>query len=280
MIVGDLAPSKLGNLACLHTINPKVNILLQSLSKIKKMSAEMLAQQRVAAHEISETTPVSLTTNLQRFCDSLGGEAPSFVPVVDDPHGLFGWCSDGVEEKIKSDGGKIVFGWTIWEWPNVLWTAEFHAIWRSPTDELIDITPKPNLEKQILFVVDRRYSETFNFDQRPGNIRQRAYTPPGAEKLAIERIATLKPSQATYEQRRADKAGMSLEQWFQHKAPKDTLAPKIDAFISACDAHEEYFDKLGVSGEIQMNPKLETLLRSRMTTQMALMRELGKRTDS
>lgn len=241
------------------------------------MSADMLAQQRKALHEANETTPALLTPDLERFCDSLGGEAPSFVPVADDPHGLFGWCSDGVGEKIKSDGGNIVFGWTIWEWPSVLWTAEFHAVWRSPTDELIDITPKPNFEKQILFVIDRSYPETFNFDQRPGNRRQRAYNPPDTTKLAIERIASLRSSQIAYEQKRADKAGMSLRQWFENKIPADTLAPKIDAFISACDQHEEYFDTLGVSGEIQMNPKLAKLLHKRVAAQMSLMRELARR---
>ena len=134
------------------------------------------------------------------------------MPIIDDPYGLFGWCSDGVAEKIKADGGDIAFGWTIWEWPNVLWTAEFHAVRRSPDGQLIDITPKPKRESRILFVANQSYPETFNFDHRPGNRRQRAYQPADPVQLATERIANLKPSQMAYEQRRAEKAGLSLHQ--------------------------------------------------------------------
>lgn len=251
--------------------------MAQTLSEIKTMSVEMLARERKGADVVSETTPVSLTPALEEFCQTLGGEVPVYVPVVDDPHGLFGWCSDGVTEKIKADGGNIVFGWTIWEWPNVLWTAEFHAVWRSPEGELIDITPKPKRESHILFVADQSYPETFDFDHRPGNRRQRAYLPADPVQLATERITTLKPSQMAYEQRRAEKVGLTLHQWFEAKTPKDTLAPIIDEMISACDDHETYFDTLGVSGEIPLDAKLAQLIRRRIAAQSALKRALGIR---
>jgi len=44
--------------------------------------------------------------------------------------------------------------------------------------------------------------------------------------------------------------------------------------ISACDDHEEYFDTLGVSGEIPLDSKLARLIRRRMTAQVALKRAL------
>lgn len=34
--------------------------------------------------------------------------------------------------------------------------AEFHAVWLSPEGQMIDITPKPHGETQILFVPDDR----------------------------------------------------------------------------------------------------------------------------
>jgi hypothetical protein len=81
-----------------------------------------------------ETTPAELNTLhsefSKRLCES---GAPEFVPVEDDAYGLFGFCEDGVREKIRNDAGSIMFGWVIWEWPGVLLTAEFHAVWASPT---------------------------------------------------------------------------------------------------------------------------------------------------
>lgn len=241
------------------------------------MSAEMLAREREAADVVSETTPVSLSPALEEFCLTLGGDQPVFVPVVDDPHGMYGWCNDGVAEKIKVVGGSIAFGWTVWEWPDVLWTAEFHAVWRSSEGKLFDITPKPNGERRILFVADQSYSENFSFNERPGNRRRRAYQPANPAKASMERIATLKPSQVEYERKRAEKAGLSLQQWFEAKIPKDTLALIIDEMIAACDDHEAYFDTLGVSGEIQVDDKLARLMRRRIAAQMALKRALAMR---
>jgi len=241
------------------------------------MSAEMLALERAGADAVSETTPTWITPALAAFCQTLGGDVPVFVPVVDDPNGLFGWCSDGVSEKIKADGGGIVFGWTIWEWPNVMWTAEFHAVWRSPSGELIDITPKPKRESDILFVADQSYPETFNFDLRPGNRRQRAYQPADVAKLVAERISALRPSQLVYEQSRAEKVGLSLREWLEAKIPKDALVAIIDEVIRACDDHETHFDKLGVSGNIPVDAKLKQLTRRRMNALTALRRAVQGR---
>lgn len=247
--------------------------MTQSLAEIKKM----LEGERKGADVVNETTPSDMTSELAEFCRALGGDAPTFVPVIDDPHGLYGWCSDGVTEKVKADGGDIVFGWTIWEWPNVLRTAEFHAVWQSPDGALVDITPKPKRETRILFVADRKYPATFNFDNRPGNRRQRLYQPADPAELAADRVGALGPSQLKYELGRAEKAGMSLQHWLEAKVPKDTLAPIIDELISACDDHEAYFDTLGVSGIIAADAKLVQLVRRRMDAQQALKRALGIR---
>jgi hypothetical protein len=48
----------------------------------------------------------------------------------------------------------MVLGWCIWEWPGILLNAEFHACWLSPEGEIIDITPKPDGEKTVLFLPD------------------------------------------------------------------------------------------------------------------------------
>jgi SEC-C motif len=63
-------------------------------------------------------------------------------------------CFYNVEDKAKADGGGIQYGWTIWEDPGLLIEAEFHALWVSPRNELVDITEKTDGEKQILFLPD------------------------------------------------------------------------------------------------------------------------------
>lgn len=65
-------------------------------------------------------------------------------------------CIDTVEEYIISNGGALILGWAIWEEPNVLIEAEFHAIWQSPEGDFFDISPRPSLSnlKRILFLQD------------------------------------------------------------------------------------------------------------------------------
>jgi hypothetical protein len=59
-----------------------------------------------------------------------------------------------VRKKLERDGGNIQHGWCIWELPGVFIEAEFHAIWISPTQQLLDVTPKKDGEKEILFFAD------------------------------------------------------------------------------------------------------------------------------
>lgn len=218
---------------------------MSNLAEIKRMSAEKLADERKEAAKISETTPVAMNDALAAFCLSLSPSQAKFIPVIEDPHGLFGWCSNGVSEKIRMDGGQHAFGWTIWEWPGVLWTAEFHDIWLSPQGELQDITPKLKREPHILFVHDSSYTQNFNFDDRPGNKRKRIYEVNTSEPVKSS-ITKLKSSQLQYESKRATKAGVTLEEWMQRKVPKDPMPKLIDSLIDACNEHEKYFDTLGI----------------------------------
>jgi len=48
----------------------------------------------------------------------------------------------------------MIVGWQIWEWPDVLAEAEYHAVWESPKGEWLDITPKDDGVDRILFLPD------------------------------------------------------------------------------------------------------------------------------
>ena len=64
-------------------------------------------------------------------------------------------CFALVKEKIATHGGSMVLGWTIWEWPSVMIEAEFHAVWRSPEGELLDLNPRTAFLTHIVFLPDQ-----------------------------------------------------------------------------------------------------------------------------
>lgn len=235
-----------------------------SIEEIRAAAAQKLAAERAEAATISETTPVELTPKITAFCASLVDQPPLYLPVVPDQNGFYGWCNTGVLEKTKIDGGTPVYGWTIWEWPNVLATAEFHCVWESPTGELIDITPKPQDEKTILFVADRSYGRDFNFDNRPGNKRCNVFESRNKSVIAARKIEALSASQLDYERRRAIKANLPLQKWMEQKIPDDPRSGMIDRLIQTTNQHEAHFDTLGTDGMIRPDRKFIDLLRLRV----------------
>ena len=70
-------------------------------------------------------------------------------------------CFPVVERRVQEQGGEICYGWRIWEWPEVMLEAEFHAVWKDAEGHLHDITPLPAVANanRSLFIPDpiRRY---------------------------------------------------------------------------------------------------------------------------
>jgi hypothetical protein len=228
---------------------------MDSLNDIKKRSKALF--QSASMDTPSETTPREITSDVRAFAAQLGNELPRRIPVQSDNYGVYGWCSDGVLEKMKHAGGSIVFGWTIWEWPGVLLTGEFHAVWMDATGTLYDITPKPHGETEIIFLPDRNYGPDFDFEERPPNRRYQLYKPPDGSEAVSSKITAMKPSQREYEARRAMKAGISLEQWMRRKQPPDKKDLLVREFIEVCNAHDREMDTLHPShGFAEASPKL------------------------
>ncbi|MEW5914065.1 MAG: SEC-C metal-binding domain-containing protein [Thermodesulfobacteriota bacterium] len=110
------------------------------------------------------TTPQKITNKIREFCRSISPHSiPIYVPVKAHRDSQFDECFSNVREYVVEKGGQLYFGYTIWEWPNVLLEAEFHCVWKSDQEELIDITKKRENEKRILFLPDE--SKSFNFDE-------------------------------------------------------------------------------------------------------------------
>ncbi len=80
-------------------------------------------------------------------------ETPFFIDINPEQYATVNNCFNNVLEKIKIDGGERVLGRQIWDY-GFLVDAEFHAVWKSPNGEFVDITPKQIPTKRILFLPD------------------------------------------------------------------------------------------------------------------------------
>ena len=104
----------------------------------------------------SMVTPDSIDKNVNDLIRKVGTKtSPIYLDVEPESYSRVGECLPAVEEKIRRDGGTRVLGWQIWK-TAILAEAEFHAVWKSPEEKLMDITPKPIPVPRILFLPDPR----------------------------------------------------------------------------------------------------------------------------
>lgn len=101
-------------------------------------------------------TPHLITPKIRELCRFISEHEPVFVTVIDESSSIINECFQNVDTYIKEHGGQRVLGWSIWQRANVLIEAEAHAIWKSPTGEMFDITPHINNETSILFLLDNQ----------------------------------------------------------------------------------------------------------------------------
>jgi len=119
-----------------------------------------------------EITPRKLHRFVLELSRSIAGDAVArYVPVQPASGALTNECFFNVPQKISKDGGTIQYGWCLWEVPGLFIEAEVHAIWVSPSGEWIDVTPKVNNEKEILFLPDNTVTWDENSRFRRDNIR-------------------------------------------------------------------------------------------------------------
>lgn len=80
---------------------------------------------------------------LLKYCRPL-----SFVPETENCH-LNVWC------QAREHGGQPQHGWVLAQDKSKMFSeAIFHTVWRSPDGKLVDVTPRVDSEKRLLFVPD------------------------------------------------------------------------------------------------------------------------------
>lgn len=98
-------------------------------------------------------TPPEITKHVVRLIAKVApGQTPVYLNVTPDENGRVNECFPNVNARIAKSGGTMLCGWQLWEWPNILVEAEFHAVWVSPDGAMSEITPKQHGEETILFV--------------------------------------------------------------------------------------------------------------------------------
>ena len=104
-----------------------------------------------------DRVPQRIDHNVKRMIWRIGStEEPVYLDVKTEPFAEVAECFSSVKEKVRRDGGSMQLGWQIWQIPDIMIEAEFHAVWKSPDGELIDITPKKCRIDRILFVPDSK----------------------------------------------------------------------------------------------------------------------------
>ena len=154
----------------------------------RKKRLKLAEQRRVASKPSAEaarppidiTLPTAITDEVTAFCNEITATyTPLYVDVEPAPSATINECFVNVEAYADANGGSICYGWNIMEWPGILLEAMFHAVWRSPEGDLLDVTPHAEGERRILFVRDD--TRTYDGSRTPSRQRALAGAPPEAQ---------------------------------------------------------------------------------------------------
>ncbi len=123
---------------------------------------------------MSVRTPDRNSIAAKQFCHEINSSSqPEYIAITPAPGCEPKDCFNCVRQKVGQAGGRIQYGWAIWEWPGVYVEAEHHAVWEpSPGASLIDITPSDEQgEARRLFLRDDAaiydfQSESFRRDNK------------------------------------------------------------------------------------------------------------------
>jgi|ERR1035441_6354103 hypothetical protein len=79
---------------------------------------------------------------------------PVHVPVRLEVYSCPDDCHCNAAEKARRDGGRVRFGWVVWEVPDWEIRLEFHSVWQSPQGHLVDVSPPVHGSPVVLFLPD------------------------------------------------------------------------------------------------------------------------------
>lgn len=128
--------------------------------------------------------PTSITPELLRLSRSINAARPVWVQVVPDGTAQPRECFPNVRQRVKRDGGRIVYGWALWECRPIFVEAEHHAVYEaSAGSEWLDVTPHMPTISNVLFLPDETAVYDFGTTRQRDNIRQSTVHDPLVSQL-------------------------------------------------------------------------------------------------
>jgi hypothetical protein len=98
----------------------------------------------------SESNPL-----LGRLCEQLvPGGVPQLLPLETSADAEELDCFYNAARVAALDGGSVIYGWALYEWPGKFLEAQFHAVLRRSTGQLVDVSPSTGSNQQTLFLPD------------------------------------------------------------------------------------------------------------------------------
>jgi hypothetical protein len=121
-----------------------------------------------------ERTPIEISEKVVRLCHQIIRDSqPMFLEITPDPGCKAKDCFENVRRKIEKEGGRIQYGWALWEWPQVFIEAEHHAVYEpAGGPPWVDLTPCLRGSRRRLFLPDD--TATYDFQDegfRRDNVR-------------------------------------------------------------------------------------------------------------
>jgi hypothetical protein len=197
----------------------------------RKMRRELRGNVATGGLSMHETTPFEITADIVDLCAELGGGTPMFVDVSAPPTSRVGWCFSNVAHMVSDKGGVLRNGWLIWLARGLWLNAEFHSVWQAPDGGLLDVTPKPDGERNIMFMPDPTYGPDFDFYRRPNSVRMRVYRHDERRDDLTTMIAAFSDVRLSYETVKAFSKGLTVAQSVGMGMKRDRLEKLLDGFL-------------------------------------------------
>ena len=95
---------------------------------LESSSCRQQAKTEPLEQPMKPTTPSELSPAIRAFLKSLGARKARYLKYAEASSDYkAGYCLNNCDAEIQARGGKIVFGWVVWELPGALIEGEFHA---------------------------------------------------------------------------------------------------------------------------------------------------------
>ena len=94
---------------------------------------------------------------LHKLQTKIGANSPiQKISIVPAENATIDNCFINVLDRVSQQGGAIVYGWDLML-TDLLFEAQRHAVWQSPDEKLLDITPRVYKSDSSIFIADNRW---------------------------------------------------------------------------------------------------------------------------